>query len=192
LPLSAESYPFVHETVLKLLKNRASPADLDELKIYAGSEVSESVRLYQRLVRVRNELRYLQMHLSAHPMALLRGEAARYGCITVQQATDAVKDSEVNMAATLAAMRRVRTRQGVIQFLTLEDETGVLEAVLLPPVYQRVGEQVTTPGPFLVQGKIRQQQRAVYIEVMGLSPFYKRKHPFGAKGGHGRPPYGSK
>jgi error-prone DNA polymerase len=118
------------------------------------------------------------MHLSTHPMALLRSEAARYGCITIRQASDAAKDSKVSMATTVAAMRRVRTRQGVMQFLTLEDETGILEAVLLPPAYLRVGEQVTTPGPFLVKGKIHQQQGAFYVEVIELYPFYKRKDPF--------------
>ena len=71
-------------------------------------------------------------------------------------------------------MRRVPTRQGPMQFITLEDETGLLEAVVFPAVYKRLGERVTTPGPFLVEGILRKEQGAVHLEVSRLGPFHER------------------
>ncbi len=63
-------------------------------------------------------------------------------------------------------------------FLTLEDETGLIEAAMLPGVYPHYGERVTTPGPFLVGGRLLEQQGAVYVEITSMVPFYKRESPF--------------
>lgn len=180
-PLTSENYPFLHETVLEGLRRGDSPAAVEKLHFEAGAIAGDQTRthLYQSLVRVRNELRYIGMHLTGHPMALLRMEAERYGCIPISGAVSAVMGSELRLGVTVAAMRRVPTRQGVIQFLTLEDETGLLEAVVLPPAYRRLGERVTTPGPYVVEGKLRRQQGAVHLDVSGIAPFHKRHQPFG-------------
>ena len=143
-----------------------------------GSDPSRR-QLYQALVRVQNELRYLEMHLCAHPIALLRPEAARHGCVSVAEACAGRPDARVRLAVTLAAMRRVPTRAGPMIFLSLEDESGLLEAALLPPAYPRLAAAVTTPGPYLITGIVRRVQGAVHLEVSELSPFKERERPFG-------------
>lgn len=178
-PLSEADYPFAHEAVLALLRQGCDPAELDNLIIPLPAAEAEQVRLYRGLVRVKNELRYLEMHLSAHPLALLRPEAKRYGCLTIRRALLLPAGSTVRLAVVIAAMRRVVTRQGAMQFLTLEDETGLLEGAVLPPVYRALGERVTTPGPFLVEGALRRQQGAVHLEMRLLAPFHERRRPFG-------------
>lgn len=178
-PLDGAAYPFVHEAAVERLRQKADAGDLDGLRVVppqpATGEDAERMRLYQALVRVRNELGYLEMHVSAHPMALLRGEASRYSCLSIEEATRSPGESTVRIAAIVAAMRRVLTRQGPMQFITLEDETGVLEAVVFPVVYRRIGERVTTPGPFLVVGKLKVQEGAEHLEVGRLEPFHDRK-----------------
>lgn len=178
-PLAAEAYPFVHEAALERLKAGREPAEIEGLRLRRPQGVpAAQVRLYQALVRVRNELRYLEMHITAHPMAILRGEASRYGCLPVHEAAAANAGTKLLLAATVAAMRRVVTLQGAMQFLTFEDETGLLEAAILPPAYRRLGERVTTPGPFLVEGRLRRQQGAVHLEVNSLGPFHERARPY--------------
>jgi DNA polymerase III alpha subunit len=68
----------------------------------------------------------------------------------------------------------VGSRSGVLQFLTLEDETGTLEAVLFPPAWRRLGAAVTTPGPFLAAGRLEEDHGAVHLVVTGLRPFHER------------------
>ena len=41
--------------------------------------------------------------------------------------------------------------------LILEDEAGLLEAAVLPPVYRFLGDRVISPGPFLVEGTLKRQ-----------------------------------
>jgi DNA-directed DNA polymerase III PolC len=172
-PLQAADYPFVHEAAVERLRQKCDLAELERLRVVEAPQSAaerERVMKFQALVRVRNELKYLEMHLSAHPMELLRQEAKQAGCVTVSQAAATPSGTSVRLAAVVAAMRRVMTKQGPLQFITFEDETGLLEAVVFPVVYRQLGERVTTPGPFLVEGKVRDQQGAVHLEVGRLEP----------------------
>jgi DNA polymerase III alpha subunit len=63
-------------------------------------------------------------------------------------------------------------------FLTLEDETGILESVVMPEEYRRLREVVTTPGPFLAEGRVRSRQGVTYMEIKGLWPLHRRKMPY--------------
>jgi DNA-directed DNA polymerase III PolC len=176
-PLQAADYPFVHEVAVERLRQKCNFAELERVRVVEAPDSAaerERVRRFQALVRVRNELKYLEMHLSAHPMELLRQEAEQARCSTVSQAAAAPSGTSVRLAAVVAAMRRVMTKQGPLQFITFEDETGLLEAVVFPVVYRQLGERVTTPGPFLVEGKVRDQQGAVHLEVGRLEPFHER------------------
>src|SRR5207248_472841 len=66
-PLSVEAYPFAHEAVLGRFRGEVRVPSPARLKLYRG------------LVRANNELRFLGMHPTRHPMELLREEAARAG-----------------------------------------------------------------------------------------------------------------
>lgn len=63
-----------------------------------------------------------------------------------------------------------------MQFLTLEDEHGLVEAVLLPGACARLGGRITTPGPFLVGGRVVEREGALHLRLSELKPFYER-HP---------------
>ncbi|WP_243372016.1 DNA polymerase III subunit alpha [Geotalea sp. SG265] len=177
-PLAPGLYPFAHETVVQWLEEGGAPAGLNLLSMPSPAAEGPRLELYRSLVRVKNELRYLSMHLSAHPLVLLRDEATRHGCVTVASTHGASGGQSVKLAALVAAMRRVITKQGILQFFTIEDETGLLEAVVLPPVYRRLGNRIVTPGPFLVEGILRREQGAAHLEVMAISPFHERKRPY--------------
>jgi DNA polymerase III alpha subunit len=130
-PLRGGDYPFIYEAVLDALKEEISPAGLATVNARpAAAADKDKLRLFQGLTRIRNELRYLEMHLLAHPMALLRPEADRYGCTAIRAAFDVEDHLGVRLAVTVAALRRVPTREGVMQFVTFEDETGLLEGVV--------------------------------------------------------------
>jgi DNA-directed DNA polymerase III PolC len=180
-PLAAERYPFSHEAAMELLRKEKAPIDPGRIRLVDLPESPVELarfELYQALVRARNELRYLEMHLTAHPVALLRPEAERYGSVSIRTAVSSEEGSLQRLFAVVAAMRRVPVRKGIIQFFTLEDETGLLEAAVLPAAYNRLGDRIPTPGPFLVDGVLRKRQGAVHLEVSGIKPFHQRRQPF--------------
>ncbi len=178
-PLAPKGFPFVHQLVLEKLKEGVDHEEILRLPPPGVREDTERFRQFQKLSRIQNELPLLGMHLSAHPLALLRTEAGRYECLPIVFAVTLPVGVRIRLIALVAAMRRVLTARGVLQFLTLEDETGLMESAVLPPVYARLGNRVTTPGPFLVEGRIRRPHGAVHLEVTGLTPFHERPRPYG-------------
>jgi DNA polymerase III alpha subunit len=78
------------------------------------------------------------------------------------------------LAVLLDAARRVATRAGAMRFLTLEDESAVLEARLPPPAYRRLDASITTPGPYLVDGWLRNDRGAVTLDIERMQPLHQR------------------
>lgn len=103
-----------------------------------------SWREYDTPTRVRHELETLEIAITAHPVAALRAEMA--GSRPLPAATPAgrmLREGPAAVVGILTAARRVRTKRGdTMLFLTLEDETGLAECTLLPPVYSRFGTAV--------------------------------------------------
>ena len=136
--------------------------------IDAGFPSYPPLKPYGPLARIHNELRTLEMTLTGHPLEFLRDEARRRGCVSTTEAARRVGRS-VAVAGILAATRKVRTaRGGMMQFLTLEDEEGVLEATLFPKVYQKFAARVTSLGPYVVEGKVEVDHGAVNLNVSRL------------------------
>jgi DNA-directed DNA polymerase III PolC len=120
------------------------------------------------------EERLLGMTPSANPMVAYRAVMAEAG-----QPRGKAEASEVRVAdlparagreatvmGVLFAERRTRTRTGeFMKFISLEDETGVIEAVLLPDAYQRLGGRLTTRGPYRVTGTVEDHFGALSLIV---------------------------
>ena len=85
------------------------------------------------------------------------------------------------VAGILFAERRARTKDGeFMKFISIEDETGVVEAVLLPDAYQHLGGRLTTRGPYLVAGTVENHLGAISLIVADLrlvQPADKREAP---------------
>ncbi|TMQ32340.1 MAG: hypothetical protein E6K70_19080 [Planctomycetota bacterium] len=176
-PLATEAYPIVHEDLLARLKQQRSAAALESL--VARYPQGPRAALYSALVRIRNELTFLDMHVHDHPMRLLREEALRAGCVTTAELT-ARRGAFARIAGLVAATRRLATRGGeIMQFVTFEDEYGLLEAVLFPETYTALGDPVTNPGPFLVAGRVAEDHGEIHLLVSEVTPFYRRPQPYG-------------
>jgi DNA polymerase III alpha subunit len=76
----------------------------------------------------------------------------------------------VRMLGWAIASKLVRTRgKGVfMKFLSCEDLTDTFEATLFPEAYQRLAPRTLGPGPYLLAGKIENDQGAVSIVVDDL------------------------
>jgi hypothetical protein len=46
--------------------------------------------------------------------------------------------------------------------------------VLFPPAWRRLGSAVTTPGPFLLEGRLEEDHGAFHLVATGLRPFHER------------------
>lgn len=177
LGLTEMDYPWVHEAVLRGFEED-QPSAARELVARARQrlprEPAHLVDRYRRLARVQHELRYLEMHVSDHPMRVLRSEAESHGCVHSQELQQHVGE-RVRFAGVVAAARSVPLgTDDATQFLTLEDEHGLIEARILADAYDRLHPMITTPGPFLAVASVEERLGVVYLALEELMPFHRR------------------
>jgi DNA-directed DNA polymerase III PolC len=122
------------------------------------------------------EFEFMGITVNAHPTALFAcaGDERR-ARLEAKSATTrliACRDLErfaggrVALRGWLVASRRVRTVHGDwMRFLTLEDESGLVEAVMFPAVYAREGHRLVDPGPHCISGIAADQMGACTLHV---------------------------
>jgi len=126
------------------------------------------LRDYPLLVKVRREIDVLDLSVTAHPLAVLRDRAARRGCIPIADALGRT-GQKVRVAGLTAAWRPTPTRTGGrMLFLTLEDETGLLEATLFSRAAARHGRALSSLGPHIAEGTIEERRRSISLIVEHL------------------------
>ena len=102
----------------------------------------------------------LRLSLKAHPLSFLRPRLAALG-VRPADRIDEVPDGGRMIAAGVVLVRqRPGSAKGVV-FLTLEDETGVINVVVWPKVFERFRPVVMGARLVLIHGKI---QRATQDE----------------------------
>jgi DNA polymerase III alpha subunit len=162
-PLSAPDYPLPHFALL----GRPAPS--------ARGELADT---WRALVRANHELRFLGMHPSAHPMAILRAEALAAGCVTSAELSSHAGE-RARLAGLVAASRRWRGAAGtIVQFVTFEDEFGVFEALVPARTYRALGDPVRAPGPWLIDGRVVSDHGSITLRVEAIEPFHRRRRPY--------------
>jgi DNA polymerase III alpha subunit len=74
--------------------------------------------------------------------------------------------ARITLRAWLAASRRVHTKDGQwMRFLTLEDPSGIAEAVLFPAIYQQTADRVRSDETLLISGTVEDQMGSHLLRV---------------------------
>jgi len=106
-----------------------------------------------------------------HPVAHIRAELAAQGVLTVSSARspDMTADSDVAVAGLVTHRQRPPTARGVV-FISLEDETGMLNVICPPHVWARHRGPGTTAPALLIDGRIERTGGAVNLVATALHP----------------------
>ncbi len=99
--------------------------------------------------------------LEEHPLTLLRGglDPATVICAALDRIPHG---SELVVAGLLVARQRPGTAKGVM-FLLIEDETGVANVIVVPPVYERNRLTVRTASLVTVAGRLERREGVVNV-----------------------------
>lgn len=127
--------------------------------------------------RLRREFEVLGFLCDRHPMALYRNLPVVRRAV---RAVDLVQMAgrQVQFAGWLITGKVVRTRTNeTMQFLTFEDETGLVEATFFPRVYRRCCHRLDPGRPCLLTGRVEEDWGAVTLTVTdAISLAICRKH----------------
>jgi error-prone DNA polymerase len=109
---------------------------------------------------------YAGLHLTTGPhlMAYARPEMERRGVVTVR-ALDAIGDGEVvRVAGAVIVRQRPGTAKGFV-FLTMEDETGMVQAIIRPDLFQKHRAFIVATPVLMVEGPLQKQDGTISVKA---------------------------
>jgi error-prone DNA polymerase len=112
----------------------------------------------------------LGLSLKAHPISFARPHLAARGIIPCSKLLDPVTahGRKVTVAGLALIRQRPATASGIM-FMTIEDETGIANLVIRPPVYERFRRAIRHSVAIVAHGNIEREGQVVHILVDGAS-----------------------
>lgn len=156
--------------------------------LFAGSE-EESEREASPLPEM-NELDRLVtdyagtgVTIGRHPMALRRAALARAGVTRARDLPRVPAGAWVRVAGSVIVRQRPGTAKGFV-FLSLEDETGIANVIVTPPLFARHRPTLVSEPFLLVEGIAQTQDgvisiRAARVRALARLPHVVPSHDFG-------------
>ncbi len=114
--------------------------------------------------RLRRELSVLGFLCDRHPMELF-ADTLNSRTVKAVHLADFI-GKRIRMAAWLITGKVVYTKCGEsMEFLTFEDETGIVETTFFPQVYRCFCHMIDRDRPYLLSGRVQQDGGAVTLTV---------------------------
>src|SRR5213596_3122545 len=117
--------------------------------------------------RVRADYETMNLTTGPHPMKLLRGNLPH-----IWRAIDLVHarhGSIIQIAGNVICRQRPGTAKGFV-FISLEDETGVSNAIVEPELFERFRLLITEEAFLLIEGEVQNSDNVVLIKAREIRP----------------------
>ena len=116
------------------------------------------------LERVRADYDRTGLTIGPHPMALVRASLATRGVLRASDLAHGRAGRRVRAAGAVITRQRPGTAKGFV-FLTLEDETGLANAIITPDVFAEYKRVIVEMPYLIVEGVLQRQDGAVSIKA---------------------------
>jgi error-prone DNA polymerase len=117
---------------------------------------------------VAEDYRTTSLSLKAHPVGFYRPMLTRRGVITAEQLLGLKDGRKVSVAGLVLIRQRPGTAKGVV-FVTLEDETGVANAVVWKDRFEADRSVVMTASFLVVHGRVQAAEGVIHIVAEGFT-----------------------
>ncbi len=117
-----------------------------------------------------------------HPMAYHREALSRMGIVCARDLEKYEDGRQTTITGCVIARQRPGTAKGFV-FLSLEDETGISNAIVTPAVYEQYRRVVTYGKFLLVEGTLQNQENVISVKadvvrLLEISNVEVRSHNF--------------
>jgi error-prone DNA polymerase len=103
-----------------------------------------------------------RLSLKAHPMAFLRADLAARGFVRACDLKQRTFRSMVKVAGVVLIRQRPGSAKGVT-FITLEDETGIINLVVWPDLKERLRKVVMGARLMEVRGRVEHDDAVIHV-----------------------------
>jgi DNA polymerase III alpha subunit len=100
----------------------------------------------------------MSVFITAHPLAPLRPFLATQGIVTARNLLKMPSGKRVQVTGMLVIIHMPPTKSGKrVIFVTMEDETGLMDLVVFPSVQTKYANAVMTSEVLTVEGRLQRQ-----------------------------------
>ena len=107
--------------------------------------------------------------IGPHPMAYRRGELNRLGVTAAADLAGLRNGRAVTVAGCVIVRQRPGTAKGVV-FVSLEDETGISNVVLMPDQFEQQRVTLVTAPYLLVEGTLQSVDGVIHVKAARVKP----------------------
>ncbi len=104
-----------------------------------------------------------------HPMAFHRTRLTEMGILSASQLAGVSHGRNTRIAGCVIARQRPGTAKGFV-FLSIEDETGIANAIITPDVYEQFKQVVVYEKFLLIEGELQNQENVISIKARSIHP----------------------
>ena len=149
--------------------SQRDPSSVGEVSRFARDDRKKKSPLVAMTVQERMNADYQTMNLTAgpHPMRLLREKLPN-----IWRAADlahAKHGTTVQIAGNVICRQRPGTAKGFV-FVSLEDETGVSNAIVDPDLFERFRLLITEEDFLVIEGEVQNSDNVVLIKTREIRP----------------------
>jgi error-prone DNA polymerase len=102
------------------------------------------------------------LSLKAHPVGLIRAQLKALRALTAAELAETKDKTAVRVAGLVLVRQRPGTAKGTV-FITLEDETGIMNLVVWAHVWQRYHKVARQAVALLVEGRVERAGQVIHV-----------------------------
>jgi error-prone DNA polymerase len=119
--------------------------------------------------RLVADFRNSGMTVGPHPLGYHREALQRSGILSAADLMHLRDGAEVRFAGSVIARQRPGTAKGFV-FLSLEDETGIANAIITPQLFEKEHVVIVHQQFLLIEGRLQNQDNVVSVKARRIQP----------------------
>jgi error-prone DNA polymerase len=121
--------------------------------------------------RLVADFRNTGMTVGPHPLSYHRMQLKREGILSAADLHHLRDGIEVRVAGSVIARQRPGTAKGFV-FLSLEDETGISNAIITPQIFQQHHIVIVNQQFLLIEGRLQNQDNVISVKAERIRPLF--------------------
>jgi error-prone DNA polymerase len=147
----------------------ASASGPDRLPIGLGANAPAAIAPMDAMESARADLWALGLSPRSHPVEFVREHLAAQGCVTIADLSHLSDGRQVRVGGVVTHRQRPGTAHGVI-FYDLEDETGLLNVIVLPDVYRAHLPLARRANGLVIHGILERREGVTNLLARRMQP----------------------
>ncbi len=163
-PFVREETPHRRRRVALWRVLEAAKIDPNALPLFPERPVPNTLPPLSAPALTEADYRLTGLSLNGHPMHHLRALLAPNGILTAREVAQQKDGARIGVAGLVICRQRPGTAKGFV-FLTLEDETGMINIVITPQRFEQQALLISRTPLLLVRGTLQIEQRVVNLKA---------------------------